>query len=212
MELKVKRKEKRKEEVILASIEVFKEHGIENTKMTDIADKADVGVASIYRYFTTKPELVIETALKIWEDLIDTFYKDFSEESYKSLNGIKSVETLLEVFLKLYKHHKDFMRFIEEFDHYIIKEKIPSDKLELYESTILNLQPLMLDALQKGKQDGSIKLQVDNHTFYMTITHTLISLCQKLISRNTILNSDQDIEGEEQVRLIIHMALQYISN
>lgn len=212
MELKVKRKEKRKEEVILASIEVFKKHGIENAKMTDIADKADVGVASIYRYFTTKPELVIEAALKTWEIVIDTFYKDFSKENYKSLNGIKSVETLLEVFLNLYKHHKDFMRFIEEFDHYVIKEKISSDKLELYERTILNLKPLMLDALQKGKQDGTIKQQVDNQTFYMTITHSLISLSQKLISRNTILNSDHDIEGEEQIKLLIQMALQYISN
>lgn len=211
METKIKRIEKRKEEVILASIEIFKKHGIENSKMTDIADQADIGVASIYRYFSTKPELVIEAAIKIWEDVIDTFYKDFSTESYKSLNGIKSVETLLEVFLKLYKHHKDFMRFIEEFDHYITKEKISPDKLELYESAILNLKPLMLDALQKGKQDGSIIQHVDNHIFYMSITHTLLSLCQKLISRNTILNSDQDVEGEVQIKLIIEMAIQYLS-
>ncbi|MNP28473.1 hypothetical protein D3C76_1214400 [compost metagenome] len=104
------------------------------------------------------------------------------------------------------------MRFIEEFDHYVIKEKIPTDKLKIYEHTILDLMPFMVDALEKGKRDGSIKPSIQNEEFYMTITHTLMSLTQKLISRNTILNSDQEVEGESQVRMMIHMAINYISN
>jgi AcrR family transcriptional regulator len=219
MDLKNKRKneldhqkEQRREEVIQAAIEIFKVNGIENTKMTEIAQKAEVGVASIYRYFKTKPELVIEVAIRTWESIITTFFENFNQAKYTSLNGIQRVESLLEVFLTLYQNHKDFLRFIEEFDHYIMKEKISPDRLEIYENTILNLRPLMVDALEKGKKDGSIKPFVHNEEFYMTLTHTLISLCQKLISRNTILHSDQDIEGELQVKLIIHMAIDYISS
>ncbi|MFA9399434.1 MAG: TetR/AcrR family transcriptional regulator, partial [Clostridiaceae bacterium] len=39
-------KEKRKEEIIIAASEIFKSQGIDNTKMTDIAEKAQVGVAT----------------------------------------------------------------------------------------------------------------------------------------------------------------------
>ncbi|MCL6606363.1 MAG: TetR/AcrR family transcriptional regulator [Paenibacillus sp.] len=205
-------KELRKEEVIQAAIEVFKISGIENTKMTEIAESAEVGVASIYRYFKTKPELVIEVAIRAWESIINTFLEGFTQPQYISLNGIQRIESLLSVFLTLYKEHKEFLRLIEEFDNYIIKEKIPPDRLSVYENTILNLMPFMVDAIEKGKKEGSIKSSIHSEEFYMTITHTLISLCQKLISRNTILNSDQEIDGETQVKMIINMAIHYISN
>lgn len=205
-------KELRKEEVIQAAIEVFKVNGIENTKMTEIAKTAEVGVASVYRYFKTKPDLVIEVAIRTWEDVVNTFLEDFNGAKYTSLNAIQRVESLLKVFLTLYKDHKEFLRFIEEFDNYIIKERISPDRLDVYECTILNLMPYMMDALEKGKIEGSIKSSVHHEQFYMTITHTLISLCQKLISRNMILHSDQEIEGESQIKLIIQMALHYISN
>ena len=55
-------KEKRKEQVVLAAIEVSKEKGIDNSKMTDIVKKGEIGVATLYRYFNTKIELVIASA------------------------------------------------------------------------------------------------------------------------------------------------------
>jgi len=219
MDLKIKRKneatrlkEKKKEEVILVALEVFKEKGIENTKMSDISTNAEVGIASLYRYFKTKPELVICAAIKNWESVINTFYEDFNKDAYKSQNGIKSLATILDVFLNLYRDNKNFLRFIEEFDNYVIKEKISQEDLEIYEKNILNLMPLMIEALEKGKKDKSIKLNINNEEFYMTLTHSLMSLCQKLISRNTILNSDKYIEGEVQVKLIIKMAIEYVKN
>ncbi|MNJ61749.1 hypothetical protein D3C77_575540 [compost metagenome] len=137
--------------------------------------------------------------------------KYFEETDYRSLNGIQKVQLLLEMFVTLYTNHKDFLRFIEEFDNYILKEKISPDRLEVYEQTILNLRPYMMEALEEGKRDGSIGHSIHNEQFYMTITHTLISLCQKMISRNTILNSDREIEGKSQVKLVVQMAIHYIS-
>ena len=88
-------KDKRKELVIIAAIEVFIEKGIENTKMTDIAEKAQVGVASVYRYFKTKTEIVIEAAIRFWDIEIDTFYKLFSKKEFKQLNGLDRVSQIL---------------------------------------------------------------------------------------------------------------------
>ena len=219
MDLKTKRKnelnaqkEKRKEEIIKIAIEVFSEKGIENTKMTDIAEKAEVGVASVYRYFKVKQTLVIDAAIKMWEGVIKDFYNEFKTEEYEKLNGIQAVAKILSVFKDLYINNKDFIKYIEEFDNYIVKEKVSPEKLEDYENNILNLMPVMFEALEKGKLDKTIKLSVNYEEFYMTITHALMSLCQKLISRNTILHSDDDIAGEAQVNLIIDMAIKYISN
>ena len=205
-------KDKRKELVIAAALDVFIEKGIENTKMTDIAEKAEIGIASVYRYFKTKTEIVIEAGIRYWSKEIDIFYSTFLENDFKMLNGLARVSKLLDVFIDIYMNHKDFYKFIEEFDNYVVKENIPSDRLFFYEKKILNLMPIMLEALDLGKKDGSIKQNINNEQYYMTITHTLISLSQKLILRNIILDSDNYFEGKAQLELIKAMALNYIEN
>jgi len=203
-------KEKRKEEVILAAIEVIKEHGIENTKISNIAEKAEVGVASVYRYFKTKIDIIIATAIWMWEKEISLLKNQFYEKDYLELNGGDKVRRILNVFKTLYQEHSEFISFLEQFDNYIVKEQISRDKLENYERSIISLKPIMIDAIEEGKKDGSIKEAIDNDAFYMTVTHSLLSLSQKLILRGYILLNDSDVDGEEQLNLLITMAMNYI--
>lgn len=217
MDLKTKRKieldnqkNQRKEEVISAALEVFKTQGIESTKMTDIAEKAEVGVASVYRYFKTKPELVVDTACKFWKDEISELYVYFTEEAFLKKNGFTKTKEILEVYLQLYKEHQDFIRFIDEFDRYIIKENISKEKLKIYEKSIIDLKPLLLNSLELGKEDGTIRKDLLSEQFYFSINHALMSLCQKLILRGDLLESDEYVQGEEQIKMIIEMALKYI--
>lgn len=219
MDLKTKRKnelilqkEKRKEEVIFAALEVFKEKGIENSKMTDIAEKAEVGVASVYRYFKTKPDLAVEVAVKFWNIETSSLYNELDMDSINKLIGIDKLATILGVFINLYNNHKDFLRFLEEFDNYVIKEQISSEKLETYEKSIINLKKIIFDALEEGKKDGSVHRNVDNEIFYITISHALVTLSQKLILRGNILKSDSTVSGESQIKLITDMAVNYIQN
>lgn len=217
MNLKAKRKlemdnqkEKRKEEVVLAAIEVFKEKGIDNSKMTDIADKAEIGVATVYRYFNTKFDLAIAAATTLWKDEISILYSKFYEPTFMELTGAHRVRLILNLFINIYKDYPEFISFLEHFDNYIVKESIPLESLESYEKIIIDTKIIMFDALDQGKKDGSIKANVDNNIFYITITHSLMSLCQKLILRGTILRSDRDIQGDTQLRLLIDMAMCYL--
>lgn len=217
MNLKAKRKlemdnqkEKRKEEVVLAAIEVFKEKGIDNSKMTDIAEKAEIGVATVYRYFNTKFDLVIAAATTLWEEEISILYSKFYEPTFKELKGSDRVRSILNLFINIYEDYPEFISFFEHFDNYIIKESIPLESLENYEKIIIDTKVIMFDAIDQGKKDGSIKSSIDNNTFYITITHSLMSLCQKLILRGTILRSDKDVEGSTQLNLLIDMAMGYL--
>jgi AcrR family transcriptional regulator len=219
MDLKNKRKielenqkERRKIEVILVAIEVLKEKGIENTKMTDIAEKAQIGVATVYRYFKTKTDLVIGAAIVLWKMEISSLHHQFYEESFIELSGAERVRIILSTFITLYYNHSEFICFLEQFDNYIIKEHIAPEKLEDYEKSIIDLKSVMFDAIEQGKKDSSIKATLDKNVFYITIAHSLMSLCQKLILRGEILSSDREIQGDTQLELIIDMAMDYISN
>ncbi|MBU3189647.1 TetR/AcrR family transcriptional regulator [Clostridium bowmanii] len=217
MDLKVKRKlemdnqkKKRKEEVVLAAIVVFKERGIDNSKMTDIADRAEIGVATVYRYFNTKTEIVIAATAIMWEEKISILYGKFGESIFMELNGADRVREILNLFINVYQKYPEFLSFLEHFDNYIVKEAIPLENLVSYEKIIIDTKSAIFDAIDQGKKDGSIKSNIDNDAFYITITHSLMSLCQKLILRGTILKSDKDIGGEIQLKLLIDMAMLYL--
>lgn len=217
MELKEKRKQEqesaknqRKEEVIVAALDIFKTKGIESTKMTEIAERAELGVASLYRYFKTKPEIVVEAACKLWQDEIATQYEVYTAEAFLAKKGAEQVREILEVFLVLYRDHQDFLRFLDEFDRYIVKEHVSAEKLKAYEKSIIDLKPILIKALEVGKADGSIRTEVEAEAFYFSITHGLMSLCQKLILRGKVLESDDVVQGEVQIQTIIDMAVNYI--
>lgn len=50
----------KRNKIILVAAELFLEKGIDSVKMTDIADASGIGVASLYRYFGTRTNIVIE--------------------------------------------------------------------------------------------------------------------------------------------------------
>ena len=205
-------KKKRKEEVVAAAIAIFKEKGIDQTKMMDIAEKAEVGVASVYRYFKTKFDLVIAAATWLWQEEISSLYHQFYNAAFDELSGAEQVRAILGIFINIYLEYPEYMSFLEYFDNYIVKEEILAEKLEAYEQSIMDLKTGLFNAIEQGKRDGSIKESIESNSFYITITHALMSLSQKLILRGTILKSDYEVQGEQQLWMLIEMAMGYIIN
>lgn len=64
-------KERNKNYVLEKAKEVFLERGITGVSMADIAEEADFGVASVYRYFGNRKALIMECAVSIWQDKRD---------------------------------------------------------------------------------------------------------------------------------------------
>ena len=57
----------RTERMLEAAIGLFCEKGIEETSIEDVAKRAQVGPATVYRYFDTKAELAVRSAREYWK-------------------------------------------------------------------------------------------------------------------------------------------------
>ncbi len=71
MSPKIVDKEKRKEEIALATLEVFAEKGFEATSMSQIAKIVGIGKGTIYEYFESKEEVIL-SAIKAWVETIQS--------------------------------------------------------------------------------------------------------------------------------------------
>lgn len=198
---------KRKRNILEKALSEFCLKGIENTTIADVAKASEVGVASIYRYFSTKIELVIECAALFWEKEEEIFTPTLLTDEYRALRGIEQLEIILKVFIKVFEKYGDFLKFIYEFDTYIRKEKISLNRLKEYENRIIYIKPIYAQVLGKGQKDGTISLKYSIDETYFTITHLLLSLSQKLAIYGDILEMDKKVEPKKQIEIAVDLLI-----
>lgn len=191
-----------------AGCELFQDKGIDSVKMTEIARKAKIGIASLYRYFDTKEKLVIACAVKMWEEVIGEILPNYQSEEFASLNGFERIEHIFRVYRILCNKYKDFVKFVAVFDSYCLNNKVEPSKLADYEQIITTLYRFFSDAFDRGVQDGSIRQGIDKKQFYLTCNHALMAVVQKLVSGEIL--SQDNFAGFGEVDIMTDIFLSYI--
>src|SRR5574344_804347 len=108
---KEEQKNARLNHILECTYELFS-HGIETVTMNQIAQNAEIGVASLYRYFSTKEFLAIECASYAWNLEAEKFNTAFDYEAYEKLTGYMQLEFSLRLFPKFFTTEGKFFRFI----------------------------------------------------------------------------------------------------
>jgi AcrR family transcriptional regulator len=209
MKVQQNTREQREKEILECAFLEFSQRGIDNTAMTDIAKTSKTGVASIYRYFGTKEEIAIRCIIQAWEKLKVLFMKRFTTDSYLEKNGLDQCEELFSVFLQSYEKYSSFYLYVYEFDLYVRRHHIKPERLTDYESVIKSIEKTALTAINKGFSDHSIKESIATQTtaeeLYLSISHALFSLVQKLAVSGHILEMDSHIHSESEIQLVLQL-------
>lgn len=198
--------------ILESAFNLFSEKGIDTITMNDIASTAEIGVASLYRYFATKDEIAIRTAIWAWNKQKDVILPALQSDSYDSLKGYQQIEKIFKMFVDLYDKEKTFLRFIYFFDSYINRQKISYERLFDYEGMIAVVQDIVANAISKGLTDGSISAEYKDHEkdLYFTSMHSLFSLSQKLSLAGNMLAMDSAVNGTDQMRILADLLLKAI--
>lgn len=192
------------ERIMLSAFSLFSHSGIDAIAMTDIAKNAEIGVASLYRYFETKDEIAIRTAMWAWENHKKVILPLLEDSGFYEKNGIRQLEEILELFIKLYQNEPDFFRYIYFFDAYVVCQKIDAERLIPYQKIIESVQKIIAEAIHKGIKDGSISAGYRNSEkeLYYSIMHTIFAASQKLSLSGKMLKMDKENNDIEQLRLL----------
>ena len=197
-------KDLREESIVYVAAELFLQDGIEEVKMTDIAARAEVGVASLYRYFGTKEALVIRAGALLWQDLSSVY----EAEDFHAQSGMEQITRLFGVYRRLFQEQPDFIRFVGDFDAFIIRSRVDMSQLAEYEQSVLNFYPVFLGSYEAGLADGSVRPIEDPRRYYEAVCHAVMSLSQKLL-RGEILPAD-GFSGPGELDLLLDMAAHYL--
>lgn len=202
-------KNERIQAAVSAAAELYLTTGISDAKMTDIAEQAQIGVASLYRYFGTKQLFTVKVGAYIWKSTMKKLEPNFTNEQYLAMTGIEQVAALLNIFHVLMAEHRPFLRFLSEFETFVVREHLGPEQLSEYESCSLNMLPIMTNAIAKGIADGTIRPDLDSTAFYDAVTDSLLSMCEKFVWGN-VPNAEDPARNHRAMNLVIEMFLSYI--
>ena len=191
--------------IVDIATDLFMCRSVNEVTIRDIAISAQVGEATIYRYFGNKQNLVMQAAMKLQNIVSEGFFR-----LEKGKNGYEKLALFYESYYDIYKKHPNFYKFLNEFDAYIAVEQ--SEDMNPYENAIDQYKNFYMEAYQLGLKDGSIKEQKDIEMFYFSTTHALLELCKKLAYKKAVLNQDKTIEKDSEIKCLIDIILGSINN
>ena len=185
--------------------DLFMTRSIGEVTIKDIAVAAQVGEATIYRYFGSKQNIVVQAAMKI-QGIVS---KDFFNLE-KGKTGFEKLKVFYESYYEIFIKHPNFYKFLNEFDAYVSVED--SSITNPYESAIDAYKNFYMEAYELGLKDGSIRKQKDIEMFYFSTTHALLELAKKLAFKKAVLNQDTRIEKTTELRYLIDIILESLNN
>ncbi len=197
--------DKHKDHVIEVASGMFLEKGIKGVTLLEIAEKAEVGTASVYRYFLGKNTLIIEAAIRLWEKRLAelrAYYDEINEYT-----GIKQLELLTRYYPKMVIGDEHFSRFLIMLDALFINDEFEEKDRQRYDDIMLEFYKIFELAYKAGRRDGTVRGIENFFDFYFASTQSILGLWQKLSVRGNILSTDK--ERDEKIRILLELMLNY---
>ena len=188
------------ERILQSAFRLFAENTIEKVKLTEVAAAAGIGIASLYRYYPSKPELVMAVNTWAWTN----YLADNPLPLKDNMTGAEEFAVHLNAFLDLYRDHKDLLRFNQFFNVYIQSEDIAADKMQDYLQMVRKLEKPFAATCRKGRADGTIKTNLSETKMFSVTLHLMLAT----VTRYAVgLAYNEDTDAEAELELLKEMLL-----
>ncbi|MEN6317142.1 MAG: TetR/AcrR family transcriptional regulator [Syntrophaceae bacterium] len=150
-ERKLKEKQARIRQIKKSAASLFQKKGFEETRMDEIAKRAEISKATIYLYFKSKEdlfyELVQEQLTNLSQNLIEIYNKEKNQEN--------AIRAIMESTYSFYTDAPEVYHMITQFKARELAKVLSADKIKhLKESMRSNLKYLAMtitDGVEQGK-------------------------------------------------------------
>lgn len=166
MSKREQQKQQRRQKIIQIAKELFLEQGVQIVQMQDVATAADIGIATLFRYFPKKEYLVIATTNAITDEMA----MDIGQIAEQTKTAYEKIEQILDYYIAMTEDPQ--LRLAKYFESFDLYEKIAEESPEQYAEYLSarnKLATILLTLAKLGKQDNSIRTDVNLDIFMITM-------------------------------------------
>ncbi len=171
-ELNELQKEVTRQRILETGFRVFAEGTIEKVKMSDVAKAGGVGTTTVYRYYKTKPELVLAISTWAWERYLDQVIRKIDSVE---VTAAEEYEYFLDTFLDMYRNHRNLLRFNQFFNVYVQNEEIPLEVMKPYFEVVKKLEDRFAALYERAEKDHTIRTDIPAKEMLLTSMHLMLA-------------------------------------
>jgi AcrR family transcriptional regulator len=141
-----------REEILSAAEKVFAAKGFVTTKMIDIANRAEFGTGTLYKYFKSKEDLYFTLIDKKMEEINQLVKAVFSQKT----TSIKKIEKVLRLLAEFIEKNRDFFRiYISEMNRFewTVKDNLGK---AIYKKMVAYIK-ILSEVIKQGVKEGEFK-------------------------------------------------------
>ncbi|GMO21825.1 MAG: TetR/AcrR family transcriptional regulator [Termitinemataceae bacterium] len=185
----------KRDDLLNAALKLIAGQGFHAAPMSQIAEEANIGVGTIYRYFKNKDELINGLYLEIRKRMAEAIGKDHDEDAPLKTQFVKSLQNLIHYLIE----HPTEIQFTEQYEHspFITDEtKVEIEKVASPISDLLIraqkeklLKPLpfpMLMSMFSGASMGLLKAYLQKKSSTAKMNEAIEAIWDMLIPKNII--------------------------
>jgi AcrR family transcriptional regulator len=155
--------------------ELFVAKTIQAVSVQDVAKASGYGVATLYRYFPSKPIFTVAVATWKWKQFQEENKKRRPSRDFVGMTASEIFEFYLDSFLELYRKHRDLLRFNQFFNVYIQAEQVDAETIGPYQEIIGNLREQFRDMYRKAEQDHTLRTDIPEEEMFSTTLHLMLA-------------------------------------
>lgn len=168
-------KQEKYDHILDVGFKLFAERGIGQVILPEVAKAADVGNATLFRYFPTKTDLVVAIATRKWQEFIEWHNSLLTLEETQNLTGAEYLKFFLDSFLELYRNHKDILRFNYDFNSFVRSAEWTDEQKQPYLQMVDALSRQFHDLYERGTKDGTLNAEIPEQTMFSSVFHIMLA-------------------------------------
>lgn len=185
---------------------VFAERGIEAVSMQEVAEASGLGVATLYRYFSTKTVFVLAIGAKKWEEFFEVVEAEYARRGGELMNAAEELDFYLSMYILLYREYRDILRFNQNFNGYILHEHVAPEQLAGYLEAVGPFTRKFHRLYEKGLRDGTIRTDESEQTMFNATMHIMLAVCGRFAQGLLYGGDSEDLTQELMIlkRMILN--------
>ena len=198
----------RREKLLATGFRLFAARSIEAVKLQEIATASGIGIATLYRYFKTKTDMVIEIGVKKWQEYYIEEEASFVRRGGAAMTAAAEMAFFLDCFIDLYRNHQDLLRFNRNFDNYVKHAGCSAEQMRPYNEAVNVFADKFHALYRKAQADGTLRVPVSEKRLFVNTMYTMLSVAAKY-AEGLIYPPDETRDMTEELTLLKQMILDY---
>lgn len=189
-------KDRRINDIIIATKKILIEKGYFKTTMGDISQESGLSRRTLYLYFKSKEEISLEIVKQAFKSLENMVIN----ASETKTTGYKKLESIKKAYLEYYKSNFSEFYFTIFFDFKINTQIIQNKDAKECFSTLSSIVDVIENCIIEGIKDGSISANIENtRKRAIAILNLVHGTMQKMAVRKEIINKYVGFSTEQLI-------------